>query len=92
MSNIKYPLAEERCISLDDIEPDETQAESTLPLFIKPREAARILGIGINAVYDLCNSRRNGFPAVKVGNLHKINREMLIEWAKKMTDEGMPIA
>lgn len=46
MSDIIYGSAEEKWIGFEDIEPKEIQVDPSRPLFINPKEAAKLLGIG----------------------------------------------
>lgn len=51
------------------------------------QEAAEVLGVGANTVYNL--SHTQGFPSFKLGKRILIPRKQLMEWVGKMTD-GIP--
>jgi excisionase family DNA binding protein len=73
----------------------EAQAHSNIfqdefqgKLALRPREAARLLGIGNNAIYTLCH--RADFPAVKVGcSTFIIPVDALRRWLDAQTGEGV---
>lgn len=48
-------------------------------ILITPMEAKKLLGVGRNEIYKLCNTK--GFPSFKIGNKNYINRAKLQEWA-----------
>lgn len=48
-------------------------------ILITPMEAKKLLGVGRNEIYKLCNTK--GFPSFKIGNKYYINRAKLQEWA-----------
>jgi excisionase family DNA binding protein len=47
-------------------------------LALRPKEAAAALGIGNNAIYELCN--RSGFPVIQLGNKKLIPVDGLRRW------------
>ncbi len=56
------------------------------PIFISPKQAAKLLGIGEKRIYDLCHNPEQTeppFPVTKEGTHHKIHRPRLLEWAEK---------
>ena len=54
------------------------------PKFLKVREAAEILRIGINATYELCNQAEyNGFPAIREGSKIRIPYNALMNWIEQ---------
>lgn len=54
--------------------------ESDLPLIMAPTDVAAALGISKNTAYEVVHSK--GFPAIKVGKLYRIHRELFIQWTK----------
>jgi len=42
------------------------------------REAAKVLGISLPKVYDLCHAK--GFPAIRIGNRIVIPKDRLHQW------------
>lgn len=58
---------------------DKQMLESKI--LLTPMEARKLLGVGRNEIYKLCNSK--GFPAFKINTKHYINKEKLQEWADK---------
>lgn len=54
-------------------------------LAVKPKEAARLLGIGVNAVYELCH--RSDFPVVRVGNSMIVPLDGLRRWLDRQAGE-----
>ena len=55
-------------------------------LALRPKEAAAALGIGNNAIYELCN--RSGFPVIQLGNKNLIPVDGLRRWLDAQTAEG----
>lgn len=51
------------------------------------QEAAEVLGVSVNAVYNL--SHTQGFPSFKLGKRILIPHKQLMEWVGKMVD-GIP--
>ncbi|WP_195973135.1 helix-turn-helix domain-containing protein [Clostridium thermobutyricum] len=51
-------------------------------ILITPKEAKGLLGVGTNAIYDLCKDKN--FPSVYIGGRIYINKNKLQEWADKM--------
>lgn len=47
-------------------------------LLLTPMQAKKILGVGKNEIYKLCNTK--GFPSFKIGSKHYINKQKLKEW------------
>lgn len=47
-------------------------------LALKPREAAPLIGVGVNRIYELCH--RADFPAIRVGTGFIIPVEALQRW------------
>lgn len=47
-------------------------------LILTPKEAAEITGIGENKIRELCHTSH--FPAFRVGNRFRIDREGLKKW------------
>ena len=56
-------------------------------LALRPKEAAAALGIGNNAIYELC--ARQDFPTLKIGNKIIIPVDGLRRWLVSQT-EGWP--
>ena len=56
-------------------------------LALRPKEAAAALGIGNNAIYELC--ARQDFPTLKIGNKIIIPVDGLRRWLVSQT-EGRP--
>lgn len=50
-------------------------------------EAAKVLGISTNKMYDL--ARSDGFPTITVGNRRLIPRKGLERWIEKKTEIAM---
>lgn len=46
-----------------------------------PTQARKLLGVGRNEMYKLCNTK--GFPSFKIGSKHYVNLQKLQEWADK---------
>ena len=53
-------------------------------LALRPKEAAAALGIGNNAIYELCN--RSGFPVIQLGNKKLIPVDGLRRWLEEQTE------
>lgn len=49
-----------------------------LPIALSPMDIKEILDISKNNAYALCNSE--GFPAIRIGKLIRINKDKFIEW------------
>lgn len=45
------------------------------------KELSQILGIGINAAWEL--TRREGFPVLKIGRRLRVSKAGLIRWMEK---------
>ena len=52
-------------------------------LALRPKEAAAALGIGNNAIYELCTQQ--DFPTLKIGNRLVIPKEDFIAWVRSHT-------
>ena len=52
-------------------------------LALRPRELARVLGVGVNAAYQLVH--RKDFPAVRVGSSFVIPVSELRRWLREQT-------
>lgn len=55
-------------------------------LALRPKEAAAALGIGANAIYELCN--RSGFPVIQLGNKKLIPVDGLRRWLEDQIGGG----
>lgn len=51
-------------------------------ILIKPKEAKDLLGVGTNAIYELCKDK--DFPSVHIGGRIYINKNKLQDWADKL--------
>lgn len=47
-------------------------------ILLTPMEAKKLLGVGRNEIYKLCNTK--GFPSFKIGSKHYINKNKLQGW------------
>ena len=56
-----------------------------LPLVLKPKQAAKLMGIGTNAIYNLCH--RADFPASKVGSGYIIPTDTLRKWLLRQAEQ-----
>lgn len=52
--------------------------EQELPLVLTPMDVAKVLGVSRNTAYEVVHSK--GFPAFKVGNQYRIQRDKLFQW------------
>lgn len=50
-------------------------------------EAARVVGVGRDTIYNLVNAENSDFPFFKVNSKAYVNRELLIDWVNKITNE-----
>lgn len=50
-------------------------------------EAAKLLGIGNNKMYDL--ARSEGFPTITLGSRRLISKKGLERWLEKQTEKAM---
>lgn len=50
-------------------------------ILLTPMEAKKLLGVGRTEIYKLCNTK--GFPSMKIGTKHYVNKDKLQEWADK---------
>lgn len=50
-------------------------------ILITPTEGMKLLGVGRNAIYELCSQK--DFPAMRIGSKVYINKEALQDWADK---------
>lgn len=62
---------------------EEMHIDSNHPEVLKPKEAAKIMKIGLNAVYDLC--RNPDFPCIKEGRKILIPYRSLIRWMEQQS-------
>lgn len=51
-------------------------------ILITPKEAKELLGVGTNAIYQLCKD--DNFPSISLGGRIYINKNKLQEWADKL--------
>ena len=65
--------------------PDTDTAPTAEKLTLTAREAAAMLGISINTMYEL--THRDGFPAIRVGKRVLISRKRFIEWVDNWTGQ-----
>lgn len=56
-------------------------------LTLTPAEAAKIMGVGINTMYELTHSK--GFPVINVGRKKLIVRSKFEEWLEKQIGENV---
>lgn len=68
---------------LTDIIPKEKE-KATLTI----QECAIFTGIGRDKLMELSHNPNSDFPCFKVGSKTLINRELLINWLNKITQEG----
>lgn len=59
---------------------------NSLPLALKPKEAAPLIGVGVNAIYNLCH--RTDFPAIKVGSGYIIPTDALRNWLNEQSGKA----
>lgn len=60
-------------------------------LTISVRDAAKLSGLGRDALYNLCHTV--GFPAIWIGEKHvRIHRERFIQWVEEQTRLPPPTA
>lgn len=62
--------------------PDATAI--SLPDVLTVREAAKVMRVGQNRMYEIV--RREGFPAVRVGWKFLIPRDAFIKWIESQTE------
>jgi len=66
--------------------PEELQGR----LALRPREAAPLIGVGVNRMYELCN--RADFPAVHIGaNSIIIPVDALRRWLDAQAEKGAAV-
>ena len=56
-----------------------------LPLALKPKQAAKLMGLATNAIYNLCH--RADFPAIKVGSGYIIPTDALRNWLLRQAEQ-----
>jgi len=57
-----------------------------LPLFLKAKMVARVLGVSPGSGYELMHT--SGFPVLKVGNRMVVPKEKFIQWVEEHTGGG----
>lgn len=68
----------------------ESHGYKEAPRFLKVKEAAEILRIGITATYELCRqSEHNGFPAIREGSKIRIPYTALMNWIDQQTKQAI---
>jgi len=68
----------------------ESHGYNAVPRFLKVKEAAKILRIGITATYELCQqSEHNGFPCFREGNRIRIPYNALMNWIDQQIKEAI---
>jgi excisionase family DNA binding protein len=73
-------------MSVHEISPRVSVAESPVPLvLLKPEQAARALGIGRTAVFQLIHSGR--LRSVKLGGLRRVPMTALHEFVRQLEEE-----
>lgn len=65
-----------------DLMPKQEKATLTI------QECANFTGIGRDKLMELAHSENSDFPCFKVGAKFLINKEMLMAWLDKITNEG----
>lgn len=51
---------------------------------LRPKEAAPLIGVGVNRIYELCH--RTDFPSIRVGNSFVIPVDALCRWLDRQTE------
>ncbi len=65
-----------------DLLPKKEKATLTI------QECANFTGIGRDKLMELAHNLNSDFPCFKVGSKFLVNREMLLAWLDKITEEG----
>ena len=52
--------------------------KDALPLVMTPVDIAKVLGISRNTAYEVVHSK--GFPAFKIGNQYRVQRDKFFLW------------
>jgi excisionase family DNA binding protein len=54
-------------------------------------DASKLSGIGRDKILELAHNSNSGFPSFRVGSKFLINREKLINWLDKISDQRLVI-
>jgi len=60
-------------------------------LTYNPKEAAAVMGVTYQTVYDLCKSEESSFPCLKLNRRYLIPKNSLIKWLEEKAESGEPI-
>lgn len=79
---IRQIVREEIAAALEQVKLQQTTSvPNDLPPALTVHQAAEVLNIGINKMYDL--TRRKGFPAIRDGWKIRIPRDALFRWMEQ---------
>lgn len=59
---------------------EESKISSDISLLIPAKQAAAILSVSPNIVYQLCRSHNSGFPSFRVGSKYLVSKTGLEQW------------
>ena len=65
-----------------------TQATTPTPLALRPRDAARALGIGTRKLWELTADRTSGIPHVRIGRAVVYPFRELQDWLAERAGKG----
>jgi excisionase family DNA binding protein len=65
--------------------PDATKPAEP-PFLVKADEAAKMIGVGRTKVYEMMASGK--LPIVRIGSAVRVNRQRLLEWIEKNTQQA----
>jgi predicted DNA-binding transcriptional regulator AlpA len=87
---IRQIVREENEKHLEDIKCLLKQGHNEKPRFLTVSEAAKTVGLGKTAIYELCRqSSYNGFPCIKETNKLLIPYTSLIEWMEQRANQAI---
>ncbi len=91
MTDIKRPCVGSIASAQDNNTPENRPIAAGLQgrLALKPKEAAQLIGVGNNTIYQLCH--REDFPAIKVGAGIIIPVDGLLRWLDQQAGREMLI-
>lgn len=80
--NCEQSLAEKKVNFHENSPPDveESKMSGDISLLISAKEAAAILSVSLNIVYQLCRSHNSGFPSFRVGSKYLVSKTGLEQW------------
>ena len=74
----------EKMLAMLEGEPYKEDAKANRKLSYSVQEAAKMIGVGRNAIYELARAKK--IPVIQVGNRYVINAELFDAWFREQSE------